>query len=370
MPVSASERFVRFFETTSDCQFYVKRDVDGRFKYVHVNPAALSVTGLSDESQIIGLTPVEALGEDYGLTVQRNILEAANNAKPFRFRGVLGQSGHGPVYDASYFPLSDDQGNVVGVLGSARDVSEIDSLQERLLHSKKLEALGELAGSVTHDFGNILTVMEGAIRFLSKPDLPDETRAKVISEARRSLTNGLTLTKRLGLFARKEKPKAVPHDVYDLISSALFMMQRVVGRSVAIDIDVPPGLWEVCCDRSEFEIAMMNLATNARDAVAERGTVTIAAINGCREQNDPAHFPEEYVAIIVRDDGCGMADDVRAKATDPFFSTKAEGQGTGLGLSSVMRFVLEMKGAMTIESELGQGTAISMLLPRPRSDPE
>lgn len=353
-----------FFAATSDCQFYVKRDDDGRFKYVHVNPAALAVTGRATEQDLIGLTPVEALGTDYGATVENNIAEAYSRRRPYHFNGTLGSTGDGPIYDAHYIPLSDENGNIAGVLGSARDISEISLLNERLLHSQRLEALGELSGSVAHDFNNVLAVFQGALRFLSSDDLDPARRDIILKEAGKALENGTALTQRLTSFARKEKLHAIPHDVEKLVSSCLFMMQRALGKRIRLDVRFEPGLWKARCDRNEFEIAMMNLATNARDSIDAGGEVLVCAKNRVRLPSDPSHYPSEYVEVMICDNGCGMPPEVASRAAEPFFSTKADGKGTGLGLSSIVKFVNDIGGALRIESEVGQGTSVSILLPK------
>lgn len=364
VPVPAEQRFERFFKASSDCQFYVRRAADGAFRYFHVNPAALSITGRSEEAELIGLTPIEALGEDYGRTVEDNINQAFRLRSPYHFNGPLGSAEDSPIYDACYYPMMDEEDNVVGVLGSARDVTDLSSLNHRLLHAQKLEALGELAGGVAHDFNNILTIMQSALRFLTRDDLAPDKRERVLSEAKKTLENGTALTRRLTAFARKEKIQAISHDVNELVSSCRPMVRRVLGKRIELDVQLDPDLWRACCDRSEFEISMMNLAANARDAIEDSGTVVITARNRIRSETDPTDYPAECVEITLSDNGSGMPEDVRKKALAPFFTTKAEGKGTGLGLSGVARFVNDIGGAMHIASVLGEGTAVSLLLPR------
>jgi len=364
MPVAPAERFEKFFAATSDCQFYVKKDDDGRFRYVHVNPAALAVTGRAEEHDLIGLTPVEAMGEEYGATVENNIAEAFSQGRPYHFTGRLGSTDDGPVYDANYIPLRDSTGKIAGILGSARDITQISDLSERLLHAQRLEALGELSGGVAHDFNNILTILQSALRFLAQDDLEPAKRDVIFREANKALKNGAALTQRLTSFARKEKLQPKLHDVENLVSSCLFMMQRMLGKRIKLNVDFERGLWQARCDRNEFEIAMMNLVTNARDAIEAGGEVWITARNKVRASSDPIHYPEEYVEIAVRDNGRGMPPEVMDKAIEPFFSTKVDGHGTGLGLSGIAKFLNDVGGALRIESEVGKGTSVSLLLAR------
>lgn len=282
MPVSLRQRFERFFNASSDCQFYVKLDEQGRFKYVHVNPAALAVTGRARECDALGLTPVEVLGDDYGRTVQTNIEKAYYQAAPYHFTGALGRSGGGPSYDAYYIPLVEDDGRVVGVLGTARDITQVTSLNEQLLHAQRLEALGELSGSVAHDFNNVLSILQGAVHFLKRDDLSEIKRSVVLGEAEKAIETGMALTKRLTAFARKERIQALPHDIVTLVLTCQPMMRRVLGKRIKLDCQLPPDLWRACCDKNEFEIATINLAANARDAIDNEGEVLITASNKTR----------------------------------------------------------------------------------------
>ncbi|WBH17983.1 two-component system sensor histidine kinase NtrB [Sphingomonas radiodurans] len=364
MPVSAAQRFAKFFEATSDCQFYVKRDEDGRFKYVHANPAALAVVGRSTEDELLGLTPVEVMGEEYGKAVEYNISEAFHQGRPYHFSGALGTDGSGRVYDAYYYPLIDESGSVAGVLGSARDITDIKSLNERLLHAQRLEALGELSGSVAHDFNNVLTILQIALRNIGDENIDRAKRDMILDEAQKAIDNGAALTRRLTSFARKEKLNPVPHDVDKLVSSCRYMMQRALGKRIRLRFDLSSDLWKACCDKNEFEIAMMNLAANARDAIDGEGEVVISAKNMVRATSAPLHYPEQYVEVTMRDTGNGMSPEVARNAILPFFSTKPDGKGTGLGLSSIAKFVNDIGGAINVESALGVGTSVSLLLPR------
>jgi PAS domain S-box-containing protein len=368
MPVPALQRFERFFQASSDCQFYVRRSDDGQFRYAHVNPAALSVAGRRTEREVVGLTPLEALGPDYGRVVEENIETAARTGQTHHFRGLLGTDPRGPVYDAFYFPLHDDAGNVAGVLGSARDITEISQLTERVVHGEKLEALGTIAGSVVHDFNNIIAAFQALLNLLDGNRVDETRRGLIFEEGRRTLENGKALTERLALFARREKITARPHDICRLLTACRPVLERVLGTRVELTLQCDAEVWRACCNRSELGVALVNLATNARDAMGDRGHVVLSAVNRTREPDDPITYPAEYVEVTFRDDGTGMDADTAARAIDPFFTTKPEGRGTGLGLSSIARFMAEIDGALRIDSQPGQGTAVSLILPRVRPD--
>ena len=363
MPIATLERFERFFQTSSDCQFHVRLDPDGQFRYTRANAAALAVAGVA-ENDVIGRTPAEVLGPNYGSTVEKNVREAAQHREPYHFRGHIGADATGPMYDAYYYPVLEGDGAVSGVIGSARDITEIMRLSASQVHDQKLEILGEVSAGVAHDFNNILSSFESVMRLLDREDVAAEKRAIIIREGRKVLLRGHALTKRLGRFARKERLLPIPHDVGQLVHSCAPLVERVLSPQTTLRVEVEDGLWKACSDESEFEIVLLNLATNARDAMAGPGRVTITARNGERTGTDPSSWPARYVEVTFADIGCGMPPEVLEKATEPFFTTKASGAGTGLGLSNALKFAKDVGGAVRIKSEVGAGTAVSLLLPK------
>lgn len=357
-------RFDKFFETSSDCQFYVSQCDDGAFRYVRVNQAARSVAGGISEDEIIGLTPIEALGEEYGYTVEHNVKIAFETGRTYHFRGPIGRDDRGPTYDAFYYPMFDETGRLCGVLGSARNISEICRLNEQLLHAEKLEALGQIAGTVAHDFDNIIGSFQALLCLLENSNLSEKRRAVVLREGHHSLENGKALTQRLSQFLRREKISPTQHDIRRLIDDCAPMLRHILGKHVLVTTEFDQGLWNAYCDASEFEIAMINLATNARDAMGKGGKITISAKNRARTVEDPESYPPYFVDVTFQDNGHGMSEETIAHAIEPFFTTKERGNGTGLGMSSIARFVKSAGGEIAIYSELGRGTSVSLLLPR------
>jgi len=363
MLLATLDRFERFFQASSDCQFHVRLDPDGQFRYTRANAAALAVAGVA-ENDVIGRTPAEVLGPNYGSTVEKNVREAAQHREPYHFRGHIGADATGPMYDAYYYPLLEGDGAVSGVIGSARDITEIMRLSASQVHDQKLEILGEVSAGVAHDFNSILSSFEAVMSMLAHEGVTPEKRAIIIREGRKVLRRGQALTKRLARFARKERLLPIPNDLAQLIQSCAPLVQRVLGSQCGLRIEIADDLWLACCDESEFEIVLLNLATNARDAMASSGRVTISARNGERTGTDPSSWPARYVEVTFTDTGCGMPPEVLSKATEPFFTTKAPGAGTGLGLSNALKFANDVGGAVRITSEVGAGTAVSLLLPK------
>ena len=208
----------------------------------------------------------------------------------------------------------------------------------RQLHeSQKMESIGQLTGGVAHDFNNLLAVILSSLTLLKK-NLPDDPQtAKFIDGAMQGAERGAALTKRLLAFARRQELKLEATDIHKLISGLMDFLRRTVGPSISIVADISPDVHPVKIDANQFELALMNLAVNARDAMPNGGTLTIAAQDEeVATRHRPIGFkPGNYVRVSVTDTGTGMSEATLAKAMEPFFTTKGVGKGTGLGLSMV-----------------------------------
>jgi signal transduction histidine kinase len=226
-----------------------------------------------------------------------------------------------------------------------------------------------LTAGIAHDFNNLLTIVSGNIALL-KADVgaPDARRQKFISSAVSACDRAAALTKRLLGFARSEPMDPRPVDVNDVIASISDLPWRSLGDQIVAEFRLGGELWPVFVDPNQLENALLNLALNARDAMAGRGTLTVETSNVTLDEVEagrlPGTVPGEYVAVIVRDTGPGMPPEVRARAFDPFFTTKEPGKGTGLGLAQVYGFVTRFGGGCAIDSEPGRGTAVELYLPR------
>jgi len=236
----------------------------------------------------------------------------------------------------------------------------------RQLHeSQKMESIGQLTGGVAHDFNNLLAVILSSLSLLRK-NIPDDPRtSKFIDGAVQGAERGAALTKRLLAFARRQELKLEAVDILKLIPDFIDFLRQTVGPNISIVSDVAPDVHPVKIDANQFELALMNLAVNARDAMPKGGVLTLSAHD---EIVDDSHGPElppgEYVRISVADTGTGMDKATIAKAMEPFFTTKGVGKGTGLGLSMVHGLTAQSGGAVDITSEVGKGTIVSIWLPR------
>jgi signal transduction histidine kinase len=260
-------------------------------------------------------------------------------------------------------------------LAQARDaITERARIEAQLHQAQKMEAVGLLTAGIAHDFNNLLTVVAGNIALL-KGDLETlgPRREKFIELAISGCERATALTKRLLSFARREPVDPRPVDVNEVVTGLSDLPWRSLGDQIAAEFRLQGGLWPVFVDANQLENALLNLALNARDAMAGRGTLTIETANTALDHAyaaaHPSVPPGEYVAIRVSDTGCGMPQEVRERAFDPFFTTKGAGKGTGLGLSQVYGFVTRSGGHCTIDSALGHGTTIKLYLPRHAGEP-
>ena len=234
--------------------------------------------------------------------------------------------------------------------------------------AQKMEAVGQLSGGVAHDFNNLMAIMIGNAEVLKGLVGDDKEAKECIEDIEAAIDLGASLTSRLLAFSRKSTLAPVAADVSELIGSLHDMLRRTLGETVELKVEGPPDVWPATIDTHQFEIALVNLANNARDAMPRGGTLTIETANVTldktyAEQHEEV-TPEDYVMVVVSDTGTGMPPEVLEKAFEPFFTTKEVGKGSGLGLSMVYGFVKQSKGHITIYSEVDHGTSVKLYMPR------
>jgi PAS domain S-box-containing protein len=240
---------------------------------------------------------------------------------------------------------------------------ERETALRQLHESQKMESIGQLTGGVAHDFNNLLAVILGSLGLLKKA-VPDDPRvSRLLDRAIQGAERGATLTTRLLAFARRQELKVEFVELQKLIPDMLDFLRHSVGPSIVIHAEVSPEASAVEVDANQLELALINLAVNARDAMPKGGALTIACHN--EDSGKRAGLPPNpFVCISVTDTGEGMSETTLARAQEPFFTTKGIGKGTGLGLSMVQGFTAQSGGAMRIQSEPGKGTKVTLLLPR------
>ena len=270
-------------------------------------------------------------------------------------------------------PILDDNGQVLGFSKLTRDITErreaqlaMQKTQAQLAQIQKMEALGQLTGGVAHDFNNLLMVVSGYIPLI-KQRLANDPKGQHAAEAiELAAQRGATLTRQLLSFSRRQSLNPTVVHLNEVMEAARPILDSLLGGTVRRVTTILPDVWPVRVDRSELELAIVNMSVNARDAMGQGGgTIALTAENASLIRGDIADNLEgDFVALTVADTGQGMPPDILAKVFDPFFTTKGEGKGTGLGLSQVHGFVHQSGGGISIASEMGQGTRISLYLPR------
>ncbi len=253
-----------------------------------------------------------------------------------------------------------------------RLIAEMDERRQAeaaLRQAQKMEAIGRLTGGVAHDFNNLLQVISGNLQLLERDAAMDENGRRRLQTAIAAVSRGGKLAAQLLAFARRQplEPRSV--DLSRLVAGMEDLLHRALGETVHTVISAEPGLWPTLVDPAQLENVILNLTVNARDAMAGSGALTIRLENAALDERAAACLPDavpvgDYVALSVADTGCGMAPEVLERVFEPFFTTKPEGQGTGLGLSMVYGFVRQSGGCVTIDSRVGEGTVVRLLLPR------
>ncbi len=255
----------------------------------------------------------------------------------------------------------------------AAEVQARSAAEEQLRQSQKLEAIGGLTGGVAHDFNNLLQVVAGNLHLLARhePDNPQVQRR--VSAAIAAVERGAKLTSQLLAFARRQPLSPAVYNPLRIYEGLGELLQRALGETIHIDVQLPQDPWCINVDRNQLENALLNLAINARDAMKGEGVIRITGENIILNPPDCAGKsinPGEYVRLAVADSGAGMSPTILARAFEPFFTTKPNGHGTGLGLSMVFGFVRHSGGHVEVESVEGSGTVVQMYFPRNLGEPE
>ena len=250
----------------------------------------------------------------------------------------------------------------------ALDTTEQRTLKENFAQSQKMQAIGQLAGGVAHDFNNVLTAIIGYSDLLLANHRPTDPAFQDIMQIKQNANRAAGLVRQLLAFSRRQTLRPQVLQLGDVLSELLNLMRRLVGEKIELDLRHGRDLWLVKADINQFEQVIINLVVNARDAMPSGGTISMRTRNvpasECASFKEDVLLPGDYVAIAVEDNGTGIPPEVRDKIFEPFFTTKEVGKGTGLGLSMVYGIVKQTEGYVFCTSEVGRGTTFTILLPR------
>ena len=261
--------------------------------------------------------------------------------------------------DVSVQPVQGPDGKVIYLLFEARDITDLKLAQEQLRQSQKMEALGQLTGGIAHDFNNLLTVVVGGLDIIAKRAEQEKLKQYAVN-ALAAAERGARLTAQLLAFSRVQRLEVRPTLVAPLIENMRPLLRNVLGPGISKEFDLDEVLMPVMADPTQLEVAILNLAINARDAMPDGGVLTFAT-RPVRIEKDADLEDGDYIKLTITDTGSGMPAEVVERAFEPFFTTKEVGKGTGLGLSMVYGMARQSGGAARIESRLGEGTAVSLL---------
>lgn len=344
-------------------------------KIVAINPAWTQLLGWS-EAEVLDLPFLSLVHPDDVAATKVQIASLSIGATTFRFENRF-RSKQGHYLTMSWTAVPDAQFlHAVGrdITAEREAARALAQSQQALQQAQKMEALGNLTGGVAHDFNNLLQVISGNLQLLGW-DIQDNPRAQDrVKKAMDSVTRGAKLASYLLAFGRRQAldPRVVK--LSQLIGNMEDMLHRSLGEAIELEMITSGGLWNTCIDTSQVENAILNLAINARDAMDGVGKLTIELGNAFLDDDyariHPEVTPGQYVLLAVTDTGSGMAPEVLAQAFEPFFSTKPEGQGTGLGLSMVYGLIKQSGGHVKFYSELGHGTTVKLYLPRSHGQEE
>ncbi|HEV7274847.1 MAG TPA: PAS domain S-box protein [Devosiaceae bacterium] len=346
-----------------------------------LDPEGRIISWNSGASRIKGYTTEEIVGQHFSRFYTDEDREAGEPQKTLATAAGAGRAemeGWRVRKDGTRFwahvvvdPIRNDFGDIIGFAKVTRDVTErreaeqaLEEAREALLQAQKMEAIGQLTGGVAHDFNNLLMAILGSLELVRKRVPYDPRVTPFLENAIQGAQRGTSLTERMLAFARRQDLSLQPVDVPALVRGMSELMQRSIGPTISIEARFPAALAPAATDPHQLEAALLNLVINARDAMPEGGTVTIAGREERLSEGNASRLPAgSYVCLSVSDSGEGMDEETLSRATEPFFTTKGIGKGTGLGLPMVHGLVEQSGGRLVLSSQRGRGTTVELWLP-------
>jgi two-component system cell cycle sensor histidine kinase/response regulator CckA len=349
-----SERRLRDVLATIPCGVFWK---DRALLYLGGNDRVARDRGLTVAGEIVGRTEDEFVTPEEAEAARRSDRQVLDTGNPLldveeeRARA----DGTPAALLTSRVALRDAAGRVIGVLGVYLDVTERKRLEAQFRQAQKMEAIGRLAGGIAHDFNNLLTIISGNVHLIQHLPPGDPEFPQLIEDINDAATRAASLTRQLLMFSRKQPTRPEALDLNEIVAGMASLLRRLIGERVQVRTHPHEHPVRVRADRGQLEQVLMNLAVNAKDAMPDGGTLTIAT----GEVRDGGRFAQ----LVVRDTGTGMTDEVKRHLFEPFFTTKDVGKGTGLGLATVYGIVQQSGGTVEVDSAPGAGAAFRIRLP-------
>jgi len=350
-------------ETLTQCIF--RKDREGRFTFANRRLCLLLDRSLVE---VIGRTDTDIFPPELAAKYQADDLHVLETGQLFAdeeiFVDALGNTRHVHVTKT---PLLDAEGQVAGVQGVFEDITKQKELENQYRQSQKMEAIGQLAGGIAHDFNNLLMVIQGYTRLVIEEEDIDPVVAENLREVYRAGERAASLTSSLLSFSRKQVMQRRQLNLGKAVENVGGLLRRIIGEHISLKCVVPPDAPVVHADSGMVDQILMNLAVNARDAMPEGGKLEIATgtvkIDEEQARRQPSAKPGVFAFLSVRDSGCGMTPEILSHIFEPFYTTKGQGKGTGLGLATVFGITQQHEGWIEVESEPGQGTTFKVMLP-------
>jgi PAS domain S-box-containing protein len=348
--------------------------------FVQTDEAGIILDWSPHAETMLGWTRAEAVGARAEDLIVPELQRDSNNQWVSQFLRDIGRGAPGWRFEApllhrngseiftemSLTALRRGEGHIINAF--IRDITQKRAAEEQLIQAQKMESVGQLTGGIAHDFNNMLTVITGTIEILAEAVKDEPHLARIVTLISEAADRGSELTANLLAFARKQPLQPVEIDVNVLVNEVGRLLSPTLGRQIEIKTVLGGDVWPALVDPGRLSSALVNLAINARDAMPDGGTLAFATSNIRLDGPDAAASgvdrPDDYVVIEVSDTGTGIPEPIRDKIFDPFFSTKATGQGTGLGLSMVFGFAKQSGGNIEVQSEEGRGTSFKIYLPK------
>ena len=360
----SEQRYRGYFEHLPECLFVVAVTAEGGFRFEAYNPASERVTGLSSAEVTGRLVDDVVAAETVGAIIE-NYRRCVELGQPIRYEETLTLAIGKRTFQTTLVPVTDETARIAWIMGSARDITEERKAQEQLRRAQRMEAIGKLTGGIAHDFNNLLTVVMGYLDVLAA-NLADERLRPALKAVQHAAERAASLTRHLLAFSRQQMLLPEVLQLKSRITSVLELLHGAMREDIRIEVDLQSDLGAIRVDPGEFELAILNIAVNARAAMPAGGVLRIEGrnVSFAYDQYNGTQMKGEFVALSLADTGVGMSPEVLEHAFEPFFTTRGVGAGSGLGLSQVYGFAKQSGGTFSLSSQPGKGTTVTLFLPR------
>ncbi len=341
-------------------------DAEGKVKYV--NPAYSEITGYM-EDEIIDRQISVLMYQGQDQDAYRSMWDALNTGGKWTGRLTNKRKDGGNYHEnVSVSSINDDMGRITNLVFVSRDVSEEVKLQDQLIQSQKMEAIGTLAGGIAHEFNNVLFAIMGHVE-LVMDDVPEGSRARLnLEKVLNAVERCSDMVKQILTFSRPKRTKMIPLNLGPLVKDAINFLRSTIPTTIEINQRIEPDQKSVLGDTTQIHQLLMNLCLNASQAMENgKGTMSVELGEVVLDESfaalNPPLVPGRYMRLVLADTGCGISPEIEKKIFDPYFTTKEVGKGTGMGLAVVQGIVRNHNGAITVSSDLGKGSIFSVFLP-------